>query len=70
MEDCSSGDGGLVSTLAAHQETPCGGPTAVGRALGATESRRPPQPRQVSTACTLCGETLFKLGEGPHMVLP
>ena len=69
MEDRPSRDRSLVSTLAAHQERSCGRPTAVGRALGATESGGPPQPSQVGTACTFCGEALFELGERPHIAL-
>jgi len=67
MEDRPSRDRSLVSTLAAHQERSCGGPTAVSCALGATESGGPPQPSQVGTACTFSGEALFELGERPHI---
>src|SRR5215510_15063107 len=63
-------DRGLVSTLAAHQETSCGCPTAVSRALRATKPRRPPQPSQISTTRPFCREALLKLGEGPHRSPP
>ena len=69
MEDRPRRNRSLVSTLAAHQETSCGCPTAVSRALGATKPGRPPQPSQISTTRTFCGEALLKLGEGPHIVL-
>lgn len=62
-------DRGLVSASAAHQKASRGGPTAAGRTLGATEPGRPPQPRQVGTACAFCGKALLELGEGPHAVL-
>jgi len=70
MEDCPSRDRSLVSTPAAHHEAPCGCPTAIGFALGTTESGRPPQPSQVGAACAFCGEALLKLGQGSHGLCP
>ena len=69
MEDRPRRDRGLVSTPAAHHEASCGCPTAAGRAPGATEPGRPPQPSQVGTARTFCGEARLELGEGPRIVL-
>ena len=66
MEDRPRRNRVLISTLAAHQETSCGCPTAASRALGATKPGRPPQPSQISATRTLCGKALLKLGEGPH----
>src|ERR1051325_2772205 len=62
-------DRGLISTLTAHQETSCGCPTAISRALGATKPGRPPQPRQIGTTRPFCCEALLKLSEGPHKIL-
>ena len=70
MEDRSRRNGGLISTLAAHQETSCGCPASIRRALWTTKPGRPPQPGQISTTCTFCGETLLKLSEGPHSSPP
>src|SRR5437016_7663276 len=69
MEDRPRSDRSLIPTLPEHQKASCCCPTAAGRALGATESARPPQPSQVGTAGTFCGEALFELSEGPHIVL-
>jgi len=69
MKNRPRSDRSLIPTLPAHQKASCCCPTAAGRALGATEPARPPQPSQVGTAGTFCREALLKLGEGPHFVL-
>ena len=69
MKDRPGRDGGLVSTLAAHQEASFRCPSARCSAPGAAKPCRPAQLNQIGTAGVLRRKPILEFGEGVRVVL-